>query len=122
MEHIVQLKNDASSSLELNECVNAYFEKQNRSCKFLPPKISSEGEWYALRFLIDRKHVIEYSIPIDRRNYFATLLVGVGPCFVFPIDLMNEEQAKDFNFSMDSTTEAVEHNLVLLDKYFETQK
>jgi hypothetical protein len=112
MEHIVQLKNDASSSLELNECVNAYFEKQNRSCKFLPPKISSEGEWYALRFLIDRKHVIEYSIPID----------GVGPCFVFPIDLMNEEQAKDFNFSMDSTTEAVEHNLVLLDKYFETQK
>jgi hypothetical protein len=122
---IVQLKNDPSGIDDLWNLLKSYYKNNNRDIKYLSSgtfgRGNDEGDHYFVNFLLDRKYVLKYSIPTAIRT-FALLSLGVGPEFV-PLELLvSEDRMHEFNFSMDSTTEAVEHNLALLDKYFETQK
>ena len=64
--------------------------------------------------MLDKKYAVKYSIPTAIRT-FAGLWIGIGPEYV-PIEwVVNKEVAKIFNG--DSTTEAITHNLAMLDEY-----
>ncbi|UFH58042.1 hypothetical protein [Sulfurovum mangrovi] len=111
----MQLKNDESSSFELIECIEQYYKKQNRLCSFIIRTVNKDN--YTVDFLIDRKQIIRYSIPLDTRNCFAMVFLGIGPCFVSPHTLFGFNEGE--RFSKNSTTEAVEQNLKLLDQYLD---
>jgi hypothetical protein len=119
----MELKNNQDSFYALNACVDKYYQERGYPC--LPyggtkiQKIYIDGkeyeEEYQQVYFVARKHFIQYSIAIDTRNFYSMLSLAVGPHFVNMRWLVTEEN--ESKFSMDSTTEAVEHNLAMLDEY-----
>lgn len=114
----MRLKNDPSGIDDLVDFLRNYYEGRGREIRYLSSgtvgRGGDEGDYYYVSCLLDRKHVIKYSIPTAIRT-FAGLWVGIGPEYV-PIEwVVNQVSAKRFNG--DSTSEAVEQNLALLDEY-----
>lgn len=107
----------------LRKFVEVYYEKQNRSV--VPVSLSptpdrhNEG-WFSWTFLIDRKHVINYSIgPSDRgTGYLGGISLAIGPHFFSPSDFWSYENSQ--RFKMGTETFDVEQNLKLLDDFFTT--
>lgn len=54
-------------------------------------------------------------MPIDKRNFMASLLLGVGPHFIHPMHLMDYDQAS--RYSTNEGGEFVMRNLRLLDEH-----
>lgn len=101
---------------ELVSFVLEHYESQKRPILFLSSGLSGrgvdEGDHYYANFLIDKKTVIKYSIPASIRTS-AGLWLGVGPEFI-PIEHFLAEKGI---CNGDSTTEAIVHNLKMLDEY-----
>jgi hypothetical protein len=116
----VELKNNYAtiSFNKLWDCLRLFYEKQDRSFKYLSSGLlgrgPDEGDSYYVNFLIDRKHVVRYSIPTAIRTH-SMVWVGIGPEYVSIGDLISDASLN--KFSMDGTEAAVEINLTLLDKY-----
>ena len=70
---------------------------------------------YFIRFLLDRKHVVEYRVANDRNMSLSVLTLAIGPQYFSPVDFWNYENSK--KFSLEASTEAVVHNLRLLDEF-----
>ncbi|MCW5223538.1 hypothetical protein D8B23_02550 [Verminephrobacter aporrectodeae subsp. tuberculatae] len=70
---------------------------------------------YEKVYFVARKYFIKYSIPIDTKNCFAMLSFAIGPNYVPMTWLVTEEN--ESKFRVDNTTEAVVHNLAMLDEY-----
>ena len=122
----MRLKNDVTGLDELFNCLSDFYQSRKRSFSCLDLGVKgngdSEGDHYYVCFLLDKKTAIRYSIPIAFRT-LPDLQLGIGPHYASLselADLTNENFA--YGFYLDSTTEAVEHNLKLLDQYLETQK
>lgn len=96
--------------------VTSFYKSQGRTCALLASNVM-EGESYSMDFLIDRRLVIRCSLPIDKRNFYAVLLIGIGPHFVHPMMLMEYEEAS--RYSMDDGVEFVMRNFRLLDEHLE---
>jgi hypothetical protein len=123
----MELKNDQESYEALDQCITGYYRSKGQPClsygagKIKTSKIDGKiyENDYVQTYFVARKNFIQYSIPIDRCNFFAGLLLGVGPHFV-PLGWLLSE-ALENELSMESTTDAVLHNLVMLDDYFYAQ-
>lgn len=118
----VELKNDALSRNAMRLCLERYYGNKGRSCSGYGEAVHSSvvdgitcEETYSMKYLIDKKILIRYHIPIDTRNFYACLCLGIGPEYVNMRNLVSEED--QYKFSMESTTEAVFHNLAMLDEY-----
>ena len=72
---------------------------------------------YCIRFLLERKHVIECGVLYEPRvkRYLSTLLLGIGPEYFGPANFWSYEQSE--RFTMEATTEGIVHNLGLLDEF-----
>jgi hypothetical protein len=103
---------------DLWEHLRRFYEKQNRGFKYLSSGLlgrgPDEGDSYYVNFLIDKKYVVRYSIPTAIRTH-AAVWIGIGPEFVHIGDLISYDSLN--KFSMNSTAEALEINLTLLDEY-----
>ena len=77
--------------------------------------MSDENDWHYEHFLLDRKHVFRYGIGKDRRMMLGSLELGIGPHYFSAADFWDEANFK--RFSMEASTEAIEHNLGLLDEF-----
>lgn len=118
----VELKNDVLSRNEMRLCIERYYRDRGRDCfgygevvhTSLMDGITCE-DTYSMKYLIDKKNLIRYHIPIDARNFYACLCLGVGPEYVNMRNLVSEKN--QYKFSMESTTDAVVHNLAMLDEY-----
>ncbi|WP_147400570.1 hypothetical protein [Acidovorax cavernicola] len=117
-KYIVRLKNDPSGISELTALIKKYYTLRNREILIVSSGTSgrglNEGDSYYVSFMIDRKHILKYSIPTAIRT-FACLWIGIGPEYI-PINYAINGKYEEL-FSVDSTTEAVEKNLELLDDY-----
>ena len=78
---------------------------------------TEDKEWDAfdLHFLLDRKHVIKYGICGNRHSYTGGVGLAIGPHYFAPSDFWSYENSQ--RFKMAATTDAVEHNLRLLDEF-----
>jgi hypothetical protein len=76
---------------------------------------TSYDDEYHRDFFIDRKYFIRYSIPIDTRNFYAMVSLAIGPNYV-PLKWLVSDETQS-KLSMESTTEGVVHNLIMLDEY-----
>src|ERR1051325_10232828 len=114
---IVQLKNDLESFDALFNTVSDYYEKNNRSCVIFETNFLG-GDMepsYFIRFLVDRKNVIEYKVAQDRGMLLSILSLGIGPHYFTPADFWNYEKSK--LFKMEASTDAIFFNLSLLDNF-----
>lgn len=112
----MQLKNDIGSVNLLDETIRGYYEKHGHrsAIRFLHSK--GDDDSFCTQFLIDRKHVIRYQIGTDRGVWLGALLLAIGPHYFGPADFWSYEASE--RFKMDASTDAVIHNLALLDEYF----
>lgn len=119
----VELKNDEASRNALTLCIERYYKDQKRVCFrrggiIIHTSVIDKSiyeDTYSVKYIIDRKYFFRYHIPIDDRNFYAMLEFGIGPEYEEIRSLVSEENQS--KFSMDSTTEAVVHNLKMLDEY-----
>lgn len=119
----MELKNDEQSYAVLDACVDRYYSDRNLPC--LPYGVRQtrssnidgviREEVCLQTYFVARKHFIQYAIAIDTRNFYSMLSLAIGPHFVNMRWLVSEEN--ESKFSMESTTEAVVHNLAMLDEY-----
>jgi len=64
--------------------------------------------------------VIRYSIGVDREVYVGAVELGIGPHYFGPAAFWSYDDME--RFSMEATTEAVIHNLKLLDEFWSGQE
>jgi hypothetical protein len=70
---------------------------------------------YFLRFLLDKRHVIECRIEKDRGLFIAIPSIAIGPHYFSPGQFWDYENAQ--RFTLEATTEGIDHNLRLLDEF-----
>lgn len=113
----MQLKNDQQSKNLLDDAISNYYQRRgNRSVRNFLHAADPDGEAYYSYFLIERKNIIRYSIGIDRGMWLGALEMAIGPHYFGADAFWSYENYK--RFSIDSTTEAVEKNLALLDEFW----
>lgn len=119
----MRLRSDKSGLDDLYDVIEQYYQKQKREIIIVDLGTegngADEGSSYYIAFLLDKKNVIKYTMPIAIRT-FPWIFIGTGPLFVsydklMPMDIVSK-------ISLDNTTEAIEHNLELLDLYFTRQE
>ncbi|CAG9176750.1 hypothetical protein [Cupriavidus pampae] len=111
----MQLKNDVDSINALNDAVKGFYERNGgRSAIRFLHGYTEDGGIYT-HFLVDRKHVIRYEIGKDRKIWLGALSLAIGPHYFGPADFWSYEASE--RFKMDATTDAVLHNLALLDEF-----
>jgi hypothetical protein len=74
-----------------------------------------ELDWHEEHCLLDKKHVFIYSIGSERGIAIGGIALAIGPHYFTPANFWDYENAK--RFSIESSTEAVEKNLRLLDEF-----
>jgi hypothetical protein len=115
---IVQLKNEMRSFDMLFNAVSSFYQKnEDRKILIFDEKFPSEDtdSGYFIRYLLDRKHVVEYRIVNDRGFFLSILSLAIGPHYFPPADFWDYENSQ--RFSLEASTEAIENNLKLLDEF-----
>jgi hypothetical protein len=117
------LKDDKPSHDALTQTVQGYYRSNGDECfkvgttetitSTIGGKTQQDG--YSQQFFIKRKYFIIVQIPIDTRNFFQSISLGVGGGFAPMYWLLT--QASQDKLSMSPTTEGVIQNLQLLDLY-----
>jgi hypothetical protein len=115
----VQLKNEIESFNELFNTVSLLYSGNGRKALIFESKFPDEDEdvGYFVRFLLDRKHVVEYRIAKDRGFFLSILSMAIGPHYFTVADVFDYDSLQ--RFELAASTEAVIHNLKLLDEFLE---
>jgi hypothetical protein len=115
-----QLIHDAESFKLLILTVSEYYRARQRSIFMVHYQEPKEGGTYLVRFIVDRKHAVEYYIDSDPRmgGLFGGVRLGIGPEYVNPIVFWSNEAGG--RFYCVATTAAIQKNLALLDEFFNT--
>jgi hypothetical protein len=110
----VQLKIDEDGWNNLSEVIENYYKQRDRLVRIFSTSEPSCGS-LDFCFLIDRKHVAKYIVGSDRRMELGVLLLAIGPHYFAPVDFWDYPNSQ--RFRIEASTEAVEHNLKLLDEF-----
>lgn len=117
----MQLGNDLKSFQRLYEAVNSFYGRcAIRHWAIFEDLTPEQEDKYYVRFLVDRKHVVEYAVVTDRGFQLSGVSLAIGPRYFGPADFWSYENSK--RFALEATTEAIEQNLHLLDEFFSLTK
>jgi hypothetical protein len=112
----VQLKNDLEGRNLLDDTIFDFYRKNgDRHVKIFLHSTDESWGWSFTHFLIDRKHVIRYGFGRDRERMVGGLELGIGPHYFGAADFWSYENLQ--RFTIEASTEGVEHNLALLDEF-----
>lgn len=112
------LNNDNQSvDMLFNTIMNFYRTNGNREVLiFESSEIRDNYEiGYFVRFLLEKKYVIEYKISSDRGYLLSILSLAIGPHFFTPGEFWDYKNSQ--RFMLEASTEAIELNLSLLDEF-----
>jgi hypothetical protein len=117
----MQLNNDLDSFSLLITTISSYYHTRRRPLQVFFYQQPEGQDRYCIRFLIDRKHVVEYGIEYEPkvRGNIGELRLGIGPEYFSPIAFWSEAQSR--RFSLAATTDAICNNLALLDEFLECE-
>jgi hypothetical protein len=115
----VQFSADRPDTNRLLDFLYEFYTNKQRPFQYLDDGMigdgsKTEGNLYYVSYLLDKRYVIRYSMPIGIRTY-AFISIGIGPHFISMYDLLPYDEAH--RFSMDNTADAVKYNLNRLDEY-----
>jgi len=107
-----------SSFSELFNTISSYYENIDGRKIFIfeeqyPTEDLELG--YFIRYLLNAKHVVEYRVKNDRGIFLSVLSLAIGPHYFIPGVFWDYENSQRFN--LDASTEAIVHNLKLLDEF-----
>ena len=114
----MRLKNDMSGFAELFNTVSSFYQQtEGRRVIIFEEKYPGEDvvSDYFVRYLLDAKNVVEYRIANDRNVFLSVLSLAIGPHYFIPGAFWDYENSQRFN--LDASTEAIVHNLTLLDEF-----
>lgn len=113
----MQLKNNASSAEALFNSVSTFYFDGGRKCVIFENTLPNESVEtdYFVRFLLDRKYVVEYRIASDRGRFLSVVSLAIGPEYFSPGDFWDYENAQ--RFDLEASTDAIPYNLKLLDEF-----
>src|SRR5690606_19747203 len=111
----MQLKNDQPSLERLYAEIDSYYESRGRFVRIFSNYAYEDKTGFSVEFIIDRTHVVRYSIGEDRGFFLSALELGIGPRLFSPCVFWSPDESE--RFCMDSTPEAIEANLKLLDEF-----
>lgn len=113
----MQLKNEMYSFDMLFNSISLFYDDNERKLLIFEQKFPTEDadEGYYVRYLLDRKHVIQYRIVQDRGFFLSILSLAIGPHYFDPADFWDYENSE--RFKLEASTEAIVHNLKLLDEF-----
>src|SRR5450830_365070 len=115
MGFIVLLENDIGVVSDLFNTISSYYIANGRVFViFDNAQISDElSLGYYVRFLVDRRCVVEYKFERDRQMLIGTVSLGIGPAYFPPANFWDYENSK--RFSLEASIEAINLNLAVLD-------
>ncbi len=111
------LRNDAAGLDEVDGTVFSYYKKHGN--RHVSNFLRSENrEWGVIytHFLVQRSHVIRIGLLSDRGSFLCSLELAIGPQYFGPSDFWSYEASE--RFKLEASTDAVVHNLALLDEFF----
>jgi hypothetical protein len=117
---IVQLKNDMGSfDLLFNTASSYYREHGDRQIIIFEEQYPSDDSerGYFIRYLLSKKHVVEYRVNSDRGFLLSIVSIAIGPHYFSPGDFWDYKNSQ--RFSLEASTEAIVQNLKLLDEFLE---
>lgn len=113
----VRLKNNDDGISGLDNVIENYYDKNGgRFVLIFDEKSTSEGGLTYVRYLLDKKHVIEYSIYEDGRTMVGEIALAIGPHYFSPEIFWSPENSVRFKPGIYPND--IEHNLRLLDEFF----
>jgi hypothetical protein len=113
----MRLSNDFDGYKNLHLTICDYYKKNgDRHIAFFSNKTPGDGGECYIRFLMDRKHVVQCSILTDRGVNLTATLLAIGPHYFGPADFWSYENSR--RFKIDASSESVIHNLRLMDEFF----
>ncbi len=118
MENIVQLNIDHKGWNQLSEIIENYYGKKNRTVYIFSAPLPTDIESIEFSFLIDKKHVVKYSISKSDKQWggsIGALTFAIGPHYFGPSQFWSYENAERFRMGTD--TFDIEQNLRLLDEF-----
>lgn len=116
----MQIKNDIEGWNLLQSTINQYFKRdEKRTISYFLETKNEEWGFFYQHFLLDRKHIFRYGIGQDRETWIGGLELAIGPHYFGPADFWSSAASE--RFQMAASTEAVEHNLRLLNEFLETR-
>jgi hypothetical protein len=117
-DFIMQLKNEISNPDELFDLISEWYQTAGRQFRYIASgyvgEVDLEGSFYFVSYLLDKKHLIKYSLPNAIRT-IPVISVGIGPEYI-PIQWLVDDE-RSWKISWDQTSGAVVNNLVILDKF-----
>lgn len=115
-ECFVQLRNDIAGVNLLRGTVLEYYASDStRIVEYFLETDDEEWGWHYQHFLVDRRHIFRYGIGQDRGVWLGGLDLAIGPHYFGVAQFW--DYANSERFKLDATTEAVKHNLALLDEF-----
>lgn len=103
---------------DLQNTVARYYKMLNREARYFLETENKEWDWTYLHFLVDKRHVIRYGFGVDRDVLLGGVEIGIGPHYFGAAAFWSYENSTRFINSVD--TDAVFHNLRLLDEFWKT--
>ena len=111
------LSDDISSFRLLYDAVQAYYRLHgDRALAIFDEKPPGDDDKYYIRFLVDRKHVVEYAIVKDRGFNLSGVSLAIGPHYFGAADFWSYKNSE--RFTLEASTGAIESNLKLLDEFW----
>jgi hypothetical protein len=115
----VQLKNDVEGMNSLRELIENFYKKNgNRVVSIFLQSRNEEWNSDSHSYLLDRKHVIRYSIGPDDKGlgiYLGGVALGIGPHYFSPADFWSYKNFERFRMSTEPFD--IEINLRLIDEF-----
>lgn len=117
----MQLKSEMDSFSLLFNSVSKYYEDDEREVLIFEKKFPEEkcDSDYFVRFLVEKKHVVEYRISKDRGLFLSIVSVAIGPHYFVPNEYWDYKNSQ--RFFLEASTEAITRNLEILDEFFLTR-
>lgn len=113
----MRLNNDLDGYKHLHASICDYYKKNgDRHIAFFADKLPRDGGDLYIRFLMDRKHVLQLSIITDRGINLIGTALAIGPHYFSSADFWSYENY--MGFEREASTESVIHNLRLMDEFF----
>lgn len=114
----MMIKNDIDGRNLLRKTISSFYEVNGGRHLYCFRVEKKDGlDWHEEHCLLDRKHVFSYSIGSDRGIAIGGIALAIGPHYFTPANFWDHENSE--RFSIESSTEAVEKNLRLLDEFLD---
>lgn len=112
------LKNDEQSFELLFNAIGDYYKKKGNRVAYRFENVKPNSDMdadYFVRFLLEKKHVVEYRITEDRGYFISVPSLAIGPHYFNPEEFWDYENSQ--RFTLEASTEGIERNLKLLDEF-----